>query len=104
MKLPNKVSIHIYIYNIYEITEQDIYTYIHDIIYMKLPNKISIHIYIYNIYEITEQVSIHICEYNIMKLYTRYLTYMTSIVEAYHVKTIIIYTYIIYMMKYYRTM
>ena len=38
MKLPNKISIHIYIYNIYEITEQDIY-----------------YIYIYNIYEITEQ-------------------------------------------------
>ena len=38
---------------------------------MKLPNKISIHIYIYNIYEIT--------------------------VEAFHVNTIIIDTYIIYM-------
>ena len=38
MKLPNKISIHIYIYNIYEITEQ-----------------VSIHIYMYNIYEITEQ-------------------------------------------------
>ena len=46
MKLPNKISIHIYIYNIYEITEQDIYTYITYIIYYEITEQ-DIYTYIH---------------------------------------------------------